>query len=84
MKLHEQLKLIDKYASVIIKYRYKSKKEFYGGRVEKEEWTDTLHDGQLYRMDFVKFFDAMYDEVDEIYITNSGKICIECHHVYKD
>jgi hypothetical protein len=83
MKLHEQLKVINKYTSVVIECRYKSKTEYYDGRVEAEEWIKTLHDGVLHDMDFEKFFDAMYYEVDGIY-PNGRQICIKCHHEYKD
>lgn len=84
MKLYEQLKLINKYTSVVIECHYKSKNEFYDGRVEVEAWSETLHNGELRKMDFEKFLGAMYYEVDEIYPTKSGGILIECHHEYKD
>ena len=79
MKLYEQLKLIDKRTSVVVKCIDRSKANFYSGRVE----TEVLHDGKLCDMDFVKFFDAMYYEVYKIY-QKSGYIYIECHPKYKD
>lgn len=84
MELHEQLKVINKRTHVIIECCYKSKTEFYDGRVETEERIETLHDGELRDMNFEKFFDAMYYEVDRIYPTKNWKIYIECHHEYKD
>lgn len=79
MKLYEQLKLINKNTSVVVKCIDRSKAKFYAGRVEVE----LLHDGKLCDMDFVKFFDAMYYEVAEIY-PKCGRIYIECHPKYKD
>ena len=84
MKLYEQLKLINKYTSVVIECHYKNKTEYYDGRVEVEAWSETLHNGELKDMDFVKFLEAMYYEVDEIFSNKSGSIIIECHHEYKD
>jgi hypothetical protein len=75
--------LINKYTSVVIECCYKSRTEFYDGRVEVKEWIETLHDGILHNMDFVKFFDARYYEVDGIY-PNGRQILIKCHHEYKD
>lgn len=75
MKLYEQLKVINQRTHVVIECRYKN---------EAEEWDETLHDGELRDMNFEKFFDAMYYEVDKIYPTKNWKIYIECHHEYKD
>ena len=79
MKLYEQLKLINKCTSVVVKCSDRSKAKFYAGRVE----TEVLYDGKLCDMDFVKFLDAMYYEVEEIY-PKCGQIYIECHPKYKD
>ena len=82
MKLYEQLKLINKNTSVVVKCSYERRTEFYSGRVEVEEYSKILHDGKLCDMDFVKFLDAMYDEVDEIR-PNGRQILIKCHHEWK-
>jgi hypothetical protein len=76
MKLYEQLKLINKNTSIVVKCSYEG---VYSGRVEVEEYSKILHDGKLCDMDFVKFLDAMYDEVDEIR-PNGRQILIKCHH----
>jgi hypothetical protein len=79
MKLHELLKLINKRTHVVVKCIDRSKAKFYAGEVE----TEVLHDGELRDMNFEKFFDAMYYEVNKIYL-KFGCIYIECHPKYKD
>lgn len=79
MKLYEQLKLINKNTSVVVKCSYERRTEFYSGRVEVEEYSKILHNGELKDMDFAKFLDAMYDEVDEIF-PKGRQLYIKCHH----
>lgn len=83
MKLYEQVKVINPYYSVYIRCHYKHERESFDGSVKVETYSRILHDGNLCDMDFMKFFDAMYYEVEEIY-PKCGQICIECHPVYKD